>query len=162
MEPVLTYMTSIDVAIIERSLLVGDEAALEGITTISAETQASLAKLDIASCIGAEFLKALRTLSMEEQELVLAYYVLAKTQATLAVLHRSTQTLTGARIRAAMQRLGTFIQSGKMDTERPVSKRKMGHAGHAYIANPSILGEFRQRIEDADFASVFTARANRN
>jgi hypothetical protein len=59
-----------------------------------------------------EFLATLRYLSKEDQELLLGYYVLAKTQTSLALLHRSTQTLCSARIRLAMQKMGTFILMG--------------------------------------------------
>jgi hypothetical protein len=49
---------------------------------------------------------------MEDQELILSYYVLAKTQTTLAVLHQSTQTQCSSRIRMAMRKMGTFMLLG--------------------------------------------------
>lgn len=59
-----------------------------------------------------EFLQTIRYLSKEDQELLLGYYVLAKTQTSLALLHRSTQTLCSARIRLAMQKMGTYLIMG--------------------------------------------------
>jgi hypothetical protein len=96
-------------------MLLDEETAHAGITCISAETQAYLAELDIPSFIDAhfgDFLRHVRFLDAEDQEIVLGYYLLQKTQATLAVLHASTQTLTGARVRMAMQKIGTSLVLG--------------------------------------------------
>ena len=105
----------LDACIAQRSILLDDETALEGATTVSLETQTDMAESDVLTYIEdhfGEFLKNLRFLSDEDQELLLSYYVLAKTQATLATLHRSTQTLCSARIRMAMKKMGTFILMG--------------------------------------------------
>jgi DNA-directed RNA polymerase specialized sigma24 family protein len=104
-----------EAVVAQRSVLLDDETALEGGATISLETQTDMAESDVLTYIEehfGEFLKNLRYLSKEDQELLLSYYVLAKTQATLAILHRSTQTLCSARIRKAMQKMGTFIMLG--------------------------------------------------
>ena len=96
-------------------MLLDDETALEGTTTVSLETQSDMAESDVLTYIEdnfAEFITTLRYLSKEDQELLLGYYVLAKTQTSLALLHRSTQTLCSARIRLAMQKMGTFIIMG--------------------------------------------------
>lgn len=103
-----------------RSVLLDDETALEGCTTVSLETQADMAESDVLTYIEdhfAEFLRNLRFLSKEDQELLLGYYVLAKTQTSLALLHRSTQTLCSARIRLAMQKMGTFLLHGSPTAE---------------------------------------------
>lgn len=109
-----------DAVVAQRSILLDDETALEGGTTISLETQTDMAESDVLTYIEdhfGEFLRNLRFLSKEDQELLLSYYVLAKTQVTLAVLHRSTQTLCSARIRMAMQKMGTFILLGPPTVE---------------------------------------------
>lgn len=101
-------------------MLLDDETALEGTTTVSLETQADMAESDVLTYIEdhfSEFLQNLRYLSKEDQELLLGYYVLAKTQTSLALLHRSTQTLCSARIRLAMQKMGTFILMGPPTAE---------------------------------------------
>jgi hypothetical protein len=98
-----------------RSVLLDDETALEGCTTVSLETQSDMAESDVLTYIEGhfpDFLRNLRYLSKEDQELLLGYYILAKTQATLAILHRSTQTLCSARLRMAMKKMGTFIIMG--------------------------------------------------
>jgi hypothetical protein len=104
-----------EAVVAQRSMLLDDETALEGCTTISLETQSDMAESDVLTYIEdnfPDFLVNLRFLSKEDQELLLSYYILSKTQATLAMLHRSTQTLCSARIRMAMQKMGTFIMLG--------------------------------------------------
>ncbi len=103
-----------------RSVLLDDETALEGGTTVSLETQSDMAESDVLTYIEdhfPDFLQNLRFLSKEDQELLFGYYVLAKTQTSLALLHRSTQTLCSARIRLAMQKMGTFIIMGPPTAE---------------------------------------------
>ena len=109
--------SEVELALRQRALDLGrnPEVALRGQTTVSIETQASAFPTDFLTYIenhfGA-FLKNIRFLSKEDQELLLGYFVVAKTQASLAGLHHSTQTLTGTRIRMAMQRMGTIILMG--------------------------------------------------
>ena len=104
-----------DAVVAQRSLLLDAETALEGEVTLSLETQTDMAEADVLTYIEdhfGDFLKNLRYLSKEDQELLLSYYVLSKTQETLAVLHRSTQTICSSRIRRAMQKMGTFLMMG--------------------------------------------------
>lgn len=103
-----------------RSVLLDDETALEGAATVSLETQTDMAESDVLSYIEdnfPDFLRNLRFLSQEDQELLLGYYVLCKTQTSLALLHRSTQTLCSSRIRMAMRKMGTFIICGPPSAE---------------------------------------------
>jgi hypothetical protein len=109
-----------DNIIAQRSLLLSEEDALEGATTVSLETQAEMGELDVLSYIEdnfPEFMRTLRYLPSEDQELLLSYYLLAKTQTTLAVLYRTTQTLISTRIRMAMQRIGTYMLLGPPTVE---------------------------------------------
>jgi hypothetical protein len=104
-----------DAVVAARSVLLDDETALEGATTVSLETQTDMVESDVLTYIEdnfPQFLTNLRYLSKEDQELLLGYYVLAKTQTSLALLHRSTQTLCSARIRLAMQKMGTYLIMG--------------------------------------------------
>jgi hypothetical protein len=232
-----------------RALLLTEDEALEGCTTISLETCADLAEEDILSFINenfSQFLKTLRYLKKEDQELLLSYYTLSKTQNTLALIHKSTQTVCSFRIRMAVKTLGTFMLVGGEPTEKLLhevlekagfenslekaplstvvmeyvrtrnfqqvanhfglhrpdvrraisraskalmesrdgreaavaawlhslidkvspmgtgfSKRKQAKAGHLYISDPAILGQFRIQIEDKDFGAFFVSRANR-
>lgn len=101
-------------------MLLDEDEQLEGATTISLETQADLAEEDILSFINENFdvfLKTLRFLKKEDQELLLSYYLLSKTQNTLALIHKSTQTVCSFRIRMAVKTLGTFMLVGGEPTE---------------------------------------------
>jgi hypothetical protein len=101
-------------------MLLDEDEQLEGATTISLETQADLAEEDILSFINEnfdKFLKTLRFLKKEDQELLLSYYLLSKTQNTLALIHKSTQTVCSFRIRMAVKTLGTFMMVGGEPTE---------------------------------------------
>lgn len=99
-----------------------EEEALEGNCTISQETQPDQQELKKFAYIQenfTNFLKALRFLKKEDQEMLLSYYILAKTQNTLALIHKTTQTVCSFRIRMAFKTLGTFIM---MDGEPTVEK----------------------------------------
>ena len=99
----------------QRALLLSEDQSLEGTTTISLETQSDLSEDDILTYVEenfTEFLRNIRYLSKEDQELLLSYYLLSKTQNTLAVIHRTTQTLCSFLIRKAVERVGTFILLG--------------------------------------------------
>jgi hypothetical protein len=103
-----------------RAMLLSDEDALAGNTTLSLETQGDLAEDDIFTFINENFgafLKSLRYLRKDDQELLLAYYLLGKAQNTLAVIHNSTQTVCSFQLRMAVKTLGTFMMVGGEPTE---------------------------------------------
>ena len=111
------YMNSVTSA---RSLLLTDEEALEGATTISLETQQDLQEDDIFTYIQENFtgfLKMLRYLSQEDQDMLLSYYLLGKTQTTLAAIFKSTQTVCSFRIRMAVRVIGAFLLFGEPTAE---------------------------------------------
>jgi len=103
-------------------MLLSEEDQLEGTTTISLETQGDLtAEEDVLTFITEnfpEFLRFLRYLKKEDQELLLSYYLLSKTQNTLAIIHKSTQTVCSFRIRMAVKTLACFIMMGEPTTDR--------------------------------------------
>jgi hypothetical protein len=108
-----------DLVVATRSMAVGQQAALEGATTLSFETQPDLAESSVLTYIEdnfPEFLVNLRFLSKEDQELLLSYYILSKTQADLAVLHGSTQSLCSYRITMALKKLSCFLLLGGTPT----------------------------------------------
>ena len=227
---------------------VDPQAALEGTATISIETGDDRPEEDTLTYIEdhfGEFLRNLRYLSQADQELLLSYYILARSQETLALWMHTSQTIVSSRIRLAMQALGTFlILSGPPTPEvltevmaeigmestldkplselvvlyarcrsfervaqvtglhRPTMRRALTLAsktlvastdmrqraigawlfgmidkasvrgigkntiaaakeGSMYITNTRLLGEFRIKIEDPEFDSVFTSRAQR-
>jgi hypothetical protein len=99
----------------ERSLLLTDEEALAGGTTISCETTDEFGVDDIyVYCQEhfADWLRVIRVLSREQQELLLSYYLLGKTQIVLSKLLHSTQTVMSFRIRMAVKLFGTYLMMG--------------------------------------------------
>lgn len=104
-----------------RAMLLTEDEQLEGATTISLETQSDMAEEDILTYVQenfAEFLTTLRYLKKEDQELLLSYYLLSKTQNTLALIHKSTQTVCSFRIRMAVKTLCAFIMMGEPTPEK--------------------------------------------
>lgn len=109
-----------DSIVANRALKLSTEDSLEGNTLISLESQADLAEDNIYSYVQEnfpEFLRVLRKLTKEDQEILLSYYLLAKTQNSLAVIHKSTQTVCSFKIRMAVRTLGTFIMMGTPSPE---------------------------------------------
>lgn len=99
-----------------RALLLDDEEALEGGPLVSIETaEDQQHEEDIWVWLQhfAEFLRLLRHLSKEDQELLLCYYLLGKTQSTLATIHHSTQTVCSFKIRMAVKNLCVFLMVGE-------------------------------------------------
>jgi hypothetical protein len=106
------YFDSITAA---RSMLLTDEEALAGGTTISMETQEEFTEDDFYVYCRERFpewLKMLRSLPLEQQELILSYYLVGKTQSVLAKLWSSTQTVMSFRIRMAVKLAGTYLMMG--------------------------------------------------
>lgn len=102
-------------------MLLSEDDQLEGTTTISLETCADMTEEDILTYVienFSEFLKTLRFLKKEDQELLLSYYLLSKTQNTLAIIHKSTQTVCSFRIRMAVKTLACFIMMGEPTIEK--------------------------------------------
>jgi hypothetical protein len=93
----------------QRFLLVDELTALEGTATISIETQGDMGPQEADLPIYVEdnfpeFLRNLRYLSKEDQELLLAYCVLGKTQSQLGAI-MATQTQCSTDIRMAMRKV---------------------------------------------------------
>jgi len=113
-----------DSVVANRAMQLSEEDALEGHTTISLETcgelidKADKYTLTYIQENFADFLKYLRFLKKEDQELLLSYYILAKTQNTLALIHKSTQTVCSFRLRMAAKTLGAFILMGEPTPEK--------------------------------------------
>jgi hypothetical protein len=104
-----------DAMVASRSVLLSDEEALAGGTTISCETTDEFGVDDIyVYCQEhfADWLRVIRVLSLEQQELLLSYYLLGKTQIVLSKLLQSTQTVMSFRIRMAVKLAGTYLMMG--------------------------------------------------
>jgi len=125
-----------------RSMMLTEEDQLEGQTTISLETCNDLQDTDVLSFIQerfADFLVTLRFLSKEDQELLLSYYILSKTQNTLALIHKSTQTVCSFRLRQAVKRIGTFMLLGAPTED--VMRGVFEKAGLEGALPPNVRGE---------------------
>lgn len=89
--------------------------------TISLETQAELAKNSVSEAFREFFgmyYPSMQHLTLEDQEMLLAYYLLGQPQWCLAKLARSTQTLCSFRIRMALKKLGVItINQGPPSVE---------------------------------------------
>lgn len=88
--------------------------------TISLETQQDLMGESVYAYVWNNFdtfIRLIRNLSDEDQELLLSYYVLGKTQTSLAIVNKSTQTICSSKIRMAAKRLGAHILLGDMSEE---------------------------------------------
>jgi hypothetical protein len=98
-----------------------EEGALYGAQLISAETDPDVQReQDIFIFINgnfAAFLNYLRNLSLRDQELLLAYYCLRKTQTQLAPILKTSQTLCSAGMRAAVRAMCAYITFGGQPTE---------------------------------------------
>src|SRR5579863_8692967 len=105
-----------------RAMLLDEQEALEGNTLLSMESDPKMKEdQKILAYIQENFpmfLKFLRYLKKEDQELLLSYYLLSKTQNTLAIIHKSTQTVCSFRIRMAVKTLACFIMMGEPTIER--------------------------------------------
>jgi hypothetical protein len=104
-----------------RALLLDEQEALEGGVLVSIETaEDQQQQEDIWVWLQehfAEFLRLLRHLSKEDQELLLSYYLLGKTQSSLATIHHSTQTVCSFKIRMAVKNLCVFLMMGEPTPE---------------------------------------------
>jgi hypothetical protein len=85
--------------------------------TISLETQSDLMGESIYAYVWNnfnDFITKIRNLSEEDQELLLSYYILGKTQTSLAIVNKSTQTICSSKIRMAVKRLGAHVLLGEI------------------------------------------------
>jgi hypothetical protein len=104
----------------ERAMGLTEEQQLAGMSLVSVETQDDLLESDINTYVNdnfAGFLRFLRFLTRGDQDLLLGYYLLNKSQNALAVTHNSTQTICSWRIRIATKKLCAFIMFGGKPTE---------------------------------------------
>ena len=106
----------------DRAMLLSEEEQLSGDVLVSVETQENEAPdsrfYSWIQTNFADFLKFIRYLRKEDQELLLAYYLLGKPQAQLAKFCGITQTQVSQKIRMAIKNLGTYLMLGVPTVER--------------------------------------------
>ena len=118
--------------------------------TISLETQMDLAKNSISESLRENFglfFPLLNNLTLEDYELILAYYFLGQPQWCLAKLCRSTQTLCSFRIRMALKKLGVMTMSQGHPTRETLDLILDSHGLNTILSvKTSILvEEYRKR-----------------
>lgn len=102
-----------------RATALSIEEQLAGTGMLSVETQEEYSEdsfLNYCREHFAQWLRMVRTLPSEQQEMLLSYYLLGKTQSTLAVILSTTQTVCSFRIRMAIKLAGTFLMMGGVPT----------------------------------------------
>lgn len=108
-------------AIVAQRAMLLDPDEYQNDHTVSLETQSDIVSQSIMTYIHdnfSKFMEHLKYLSFEDQELLLAYYLLGKTQWSIARLHGSTQTICSFKLRLAMKRLGTYMLMGVPTIEK--------------------------------------------
>jgi hypothetical protein len=108
--------------------------------TLSLETQNDLMGESIYSYVWnnfPDFLTNIRHLSEEDQEFLLSYYILGKTQTSLAIVNKSTQTICSTKIRMAVKRLGAHIILGEI-TEASLEQLFSKFDKQYYEKDPSV------------------------
>jgi hypothetical protein len=111
------YMQAVAAA---RSVLLSDEEALAGGTLLSLETTEESPTDRVSAWVEANlplFMRALRCLPPDRQEVVLAYYLLGKSQNGLAALHKTTQTLVSSDLRDSVGTMGAYFMLGSINAE---------------------------------------------
>jgi hypothetical protein len=134
-----------------------EEAALDGAQLISAETDPDVqSEQDIFIFINGNFtafLGYLRNLNLRDQELLLSYSCLRKTQTQLAPMFKTSQTLCSAGMRAAVRAMCAYITFGGQPTEEQM--RPILQAVGAEEASLS-TGLKTQYKEDGEYLSPHT------
>jgi hypothetical protein len=104
-----------------RAMLLSEEQQLEGQTTLSVETCSDFTDYGLFNYVQenfADFLRNLRHLKRDDQELLLSYYLLGKSQDSLAPLFHITQTVCSTRLRLAVKTLCLFMMMGLPTAEK--------------------------------------------
>lgn len=112
----------------KRAMRLTDEESLAGETLLSFETGAE--SMDFFSYVHgnfSHFLAEVRKLKPREQDYLLAYYLLAKTQTSLADIHQNTQTLISSALRRAEGALGCIFMFGQVPSEEQMRKVLEAH-----------------------------------
>jgi hypothetical protein len=103
-----------------RSLRLTDEEALAGEAMVSIETQTEFNEAGFQVYSRDHFdqwIRTLRMLSGEQQEMLLSYYILSKPQNILAKFLEATQTVISFRLRLAVKLVGAYVLWGGPPSE---------------------------------------------
>lgn len=140
-----------------------DEAEyLTGDNCISAETQADMMAEHIGTYIREnfdDFIKHLRLLPPEDQEILLTYYVLNRPQWCIAKLYRSTQTVCSSKLRMAMKKLGAVVifNIPSVDDMDPILNERGLNTQVPGVLTSALIDEYRRVHSFALVAKRFKA-----
>lgn len=105
----------------ERALLLTEEEALKGETLISVEAQPEFDQTTTGVFVREHFplfLTLIQKLSPSDQDILLSYFVLNRSQTSLSYIFEDAQTRIGSTIRLAMKRLCFYILFGEVTAEK--------------------------------------------
>jgi hypothetical protein len=109
----------------DRAMQLTPEEALHGEVTVSLETQRERVKNDFDDVLRSNLpmmLKIIRNLSREDQEMLLSYHMLRKSQAAMARIYpRKTQTIASYQLRRAGLTLGAYLLFGTPITKEAIA-----------------------------------------
>ena len=109
----------------DRAMQLTPEEALHGEVTVSLETQPDKIKNDFDDVLLSNlpmFLKVIRSLSLEDQEMLLSYHMLRKSQAAMARMYpHKTQTIASYQLRRAGLTLGAYLLFGTPITKEAIA-----------------------------------------
>jgi hypothetical protein len=137
------------------------EQSMEGNTTVSAETQDDLVDSDFFTYVLdnlASFIRHLRHLTREDQDILLAYYLLNKSQTTLAITTRTTQTIMSFRLRMATKKMAAAILfNGWPDAETmsPILERAGLEKGVEHISLSKLIDAYARCRSFQKVAEIF-------
>jgi hypothetical protein len=152
----------LETAVAARAAKLDAETALEGDTTVSLETQ-DMAESDILLYVRNNFVdfhRNIQFLSNEDQDLLLGYYVVGKTQAQLAAVLDTTQTICSSKIGAAIERLCFFIICGPptAETLKPIFEGAGVEHGGLKVPLSEVVAFYAQRRSFYRVAKQFNLR----
>lgn len=135
-----------------------EQAALEGTTLLSAETEAGMGpESGVLTYINdnfAQFLRYLRALAPRDQEKLLSYYCLGKTQTQLARVFRTTQTVASFQIRASVRCMAAIISWGGRNPSVETMERILTGVGHGAVSGQSLAEVVAEYAKLRSFVEV--------
>lgn len=134
-----------------------EQAALRGDGLISVETEADIGPeagiYEYVTDNFASFISRIRDLHPRDQEMLLSYYCLAKTQQHLGGIFRSTQTVCSARIRASVRSIAAVMMWGGSPTS-DIMEPILARAGFPTVAGHPLAELAAEYIACRSFSDV--------
>jgi len=138
-----------EMIVASRAQKLTEQEQLEGTGMISVESDDEFVDSDVYTFCTEHFtlfMKYIRFLDKEQQELLLSYYMLAKTQNQLASLFNSTQTVCSFRLRMAMKIMGAFLMMGGKPSVEQMHEilERTGVENQVSVPVSQLIDEYRE------------------